>query len=85
MEIWITAVATVFVGALALVGNLYGARKSAEKTEALLAYRMTQLEQKVDKHNNLIERMYCAEKCIGVISEQIKAANQRINDLEHEA
>ena len=38
-------------------------------------YRLEQLEKKVEKHNNVIERMTLAE-------EQIKVANHRIDDLE---
>jgi hypothetical protein len=40
-------------------------------------YRVAQLEKKVEKHNNLVERMTLAE-------EKIKVANHRIEDLENE-
>lgn len=38
-------------------------------------YRLEQLEKKVEKHNNVIERMT-------VVEEQVKVANHRIDDLE---
>lgn len=48
----------------------------------LMNYRIEQLEKKVDKHNNLIERMYQAEEDIKLIQEKQKVANHRIEDLE---
>lgn len=53
-----------------------------EKRDALQAYRIEQLEKKVDKHNNVIERTYRLEETEAVIKEQIKVANHRIEDLE---
>lgn len=53
-----------------------------EKRDALQAYRIEQLEKKVDKHNNVIERTYHLEEAEAVIKEQIKVANHRIEDLE---
>ena len=49
----------------------------------LTAQRLEQLEQKVNKHNNLIERTYQLERDKAVISEEIKVINHRIDDLEH--
>lgn len=40
------------------------------------------LEEKQDKHNTLIERMYKVEGCINVLNEKLDVANHRINDLE---
>lgn len=53
-----------------------------EKRDALQAYRIEQLEKKVDKHNNVIERTYHLEEAEAVMKEQIKVANHRIEDLE---
>ena len=39
---------------------------------ALIIYRLEQLEEKVSKHNNLIDRMYKAETNIEVIQEEVK-------------
>ena len=36
-------------------------------TRDLLEYRLTQLEKKVDKHNNLVERMYKCEEAITIL------------------
>ena len=45
-------------------------------------YRIEQLEKKVEKHNNLIERTYAIEQHNAVMDEKIKVANHRIEDLE---
>ena len=50
----ITAVVTL---AVCLITN----HAQAEKTRALIDYRVSELEKKQDKHNNLIERTYRLE------------------------
>ncbi len=45
-------------------------------------YRIEQLEKKVEKHNNFIERVYELERVTDVHEEKIKVANHRIDDLE---
>lgn len=45
------------------------------KSNSLTAYRINQLESKVQKHNNLIERMY-------IVEERSKSNQHRIDDLE---
>lgn len=73
---------TIIVAVLSLIGTLAGAYFANRKSSALIAYRLEQLEGKVAKHNNLIERTYALEKTAEVIKEQIKVANHRIEDLE---
>lgn len=53
-----------------------------EKHDEMNAYRISELEKKVDKHNNLVERTYKLEENERVIEEKIKVANHRIDDLE---
>lgn len=53
-----------------------------EKQDELQAYRIEQLEKKVDKHNNLVERTYRLEEATTLHEEKIKVANHRIDDLE---
>lgn len=68
-----TAGATVIVGALSLLGTLLGSWSGLK----LMSYRIEQLEKKVDKHNNFAER-------VPILEEQMKVANHRLDDLEHE-
>lgn len=75
---------TIISAALALIGSLVGTFGGIITTNKLTSYRIQQLEKKVDKHNNLIERTYKLEQRAAVIDEEIKVANHRIDDLEHE-
>lgn len=74
--------ATVAVGILSFLGTLMGAYFSNKKSQALIAYRIEQLERKVDKHNSVIERTFKLEEAEAVQNEQIKVINHRIEDLE---
>jgi len=58
---------------------------SALTTGSTILWRIKELEKKVEKHNNLIERTYQLEKRADVMDEKIKVANHRIEDLEKEA
>lgn len=44
--------------------------------------RIDILENKVEKHNNFIERTYKLEEQVSLHEEKIKVANHRIEDLE---
>lgn len=74
--------ADIIIGALALIGTLGGAYLANKKTAALVVYRLEQLEKKVDKHNQVIERTFSLEKRADVLEERVKVANHRIDDLE---
>lgn len=43
-----------------------------DKKDALQEYRLKQIETKMDKHNNLIERTYELEKKVAILEEDIK-------------
>jgi hypothetical protein len=74
----------VLVGLLSLVGTLAGTFGGILVSNRLTTYRISQLEQKQDKHNAVIERMYHAEERLCVVDEKIKVIDHRIADLEHE-
>ena len=73
---------TVLVAILSLVGTLAGAYIANRKSIALIIYRLEQLENKVNKHNQVIDRTYKLEEHEAVMQEQIRVANHRIEDLE---
>ena len=78
-------IVALITGGLTLVGtiitNAYTHKRvkaeQAQQTQLIL-YRIEQLEKKVEKHNNVIERTY-------ILEEKMKVANHRIEDLEKEA
>lgn len=65
----------LFVALLSFCGTLVGTLGGIITSAKLTSYKITQLEKKVDRHNNFAER-------IPVIEEQIKVANHRIDALE---
>lgn len=67
---------------LALVGTLAGTYFASRRSAALIAYRLEQLEKKVQAHNNLVERTYKLEERTGLQEEKLRVANHRIDDLE---
>ena len=73
---------TIIVALLSLFGTLAGAYLANKKSTALIAYRLEQLEEKVNKHNQIIERTYKLEEQEALLEERVKVANHRIDDLE---
>lgn len=74
---------TIIVACLSLLGTLAGTYFANRKSSALIAYRLEQLEVKVNRHNSVIERTYRLEEQEQLLEERIKVANHRIEDLEH--
>ena len=62
----------VKVAIISGIATIIGIIISALISSSLMKYRIEQLEKKVDKHNNLIERVYIVEKDISVIKNEIQ-------------
>lgn len=84
---------TVLIALLSLAGTLGGSLLGIIASNKLTMYRIEQLENKVEKHNNLVERMYSLEEKERILeehleaheelaAEKLKVANHRIEDLE---
>lgn len=69
---------TVVVALLSLCGTFVGSFSGM----SLIKYRLTQLEEKVNKHNQIIERTYKLEQDECLLEEKIKVINHRLDDLE---
>ena len=67
-----TVIAAVISGVVTLVVCLVNNRAEAEKTRALLDYRLSELEKKQDKHNNLMERTYQLEGRMNEVVHEIQ-------------
>lgn len=65
----------IIVAVLSMAGTLAGSFFSNNKTTALITYRIQQLEEKVNKHNNLVERM-------AIVERDLKTAYNKIDDLK---
>ena len=77
-----TVLVALITGGLSLAGTLAGSYFAQKKSTALIAYRLEQLEKKVEVHNKVIERTFVLEKRCDVYDEKFKVANHRIEDLE---
>lgn len=72
----------IVVAVLSLIGTAVGSLAGILTANKLMMYRIEQLEKKVEKHNNLIERTFKVEEGVALLDEKIKVANHRIDDLE---
>lgn len=71
--------------AVCMINNWQQNRKSMaqhDETMGLIKYQLEQLTERVDKHNNVVERTYALERRAEIHEEKIKVANHRIEDLE---
>ena len=64
----------IVVAICSLVGTLVGSLAGIMAANRLTNYRIEQLEEKVKKHNNLVERMILVEQ-------STKSAHHRIDGL----
>lgn len=69
---------------ISFLGTALGSICGVLAANKLTNYRVEQLEKKVDKHNNLIERMFNLEGKVEVLEEKQDVANHRIDDLEED-
>lgn len=67
----------VIIALSSLVGTMFGTFAGIYKFSQLTNYKLTQLEEKVEKHNTVIERMF-------IVEERQKFADNRIDKLEAE-
>ncbi len=63
-----TIVVSVITAGFAFLGVYMSNRKQA----ALVAYRLEKLEEKVDKHNSVVERMYRLEETVKNLQAEMK-------------
>lgn len=68
-----------------IIGVWVQNRKHNHDISELIEYRVSKLEEKQDKHNNMIERVYQLEGAVDLLDNKIKSSNYRIKDLEEEA
>lgn len=69
----ITAISTIIGALISGVVSLFVSSKQYDKSVALIEYRINELEDKMDKHNNLVER-------VAIIERDVKTAFNRIDE-----
>lgn len=72
-----------------LINNYYMDKRRSAKAEtefevlkASITAEIRSLTKEVEKHNNVIERVYQLETKADVFDEKMKVANHRLDDLE---
>lgn len=69
--------AEIIVALCSCAGTLIGSIAGIMAANKLTTYRINQLEDKVNKHNNLIERM-------AIVEQSTKSAHHRLDELVEE-
>ena len=64
--------AEIEVALITLAGTIVSGCFGVWTANRLINYRLTELEKKVDKHNNLIDRTYQLEKNVALLQEAIE-------------
>lgn len=64
----------IIVGILSLIGTSAGTLGGIVASNKLTNFRIEQLEKKVEKHNNLVERMT-------VVEQSCKSAHKRLDEF----
>ncbi len=72
---------TIIVALVSLIGTLFGSFGGILAANKLVNYRLQQLEKKVEKHNQVIERVYKLEKNEALMKEEIHHAEDEIERL----
>lgn len=67
---------TIIVALLGCAGTIIGSGLGVIASNKLTSFRLQQLENKVDKHNSVIERTFKLEEKVHEISEDIKELKQ---------
>ena len=67
----------IIIAGFSLTGTLLGSLAGIMTANKLTTYRIEQLEEKVKKHNNLVERMI-------VVEQSTKSAHHRLDEIVKE-
>lgn len=76
---------TILVALMSFAGTVIGSIFGILAANKLTNYRIEQLEKKVEKHNNVIERVYKLEKLEAVLERTVDDGLERIEHLERSA
>jgi len=66
-QIWVAIVSGLCVAIPSIIATV----SSNKKNNDLVLYRIEELDKKVHEHNNLIDRMYKAEKTISILENEV--------------
>ena len=72
---------TIIVALIAFAGTAIGSVAGVLTSNRLTLYRISQLEEKVNKHNNLIDRTYKLEERCEVLDEKLQNMDEKLSAL----
>jgi predicted nucleic acid-binding Zn-ribbon protein len=85
----ISIIVALIIGGLSLLGTIYTSKQQHSITieevkneVSLIKKDIKNLEEKQDKHNSLIERVYDIEATLKVMDTRERVSERRIEDLE---
>lgn len=73
---------SIVVGILAMVGTLGGSALGVLGSQKLTDHRLKKLEEKQDKHNNMIERQYKTEGEVAELQHDVRDMKTDIHDIK---
>lgn len=68
----------IIVAVLSLIGNCITSWLAHRKSTALVTYRLEQLEKKVEKHNNVVERVATMETNVTSMNKDLDKIKERV-------
>ena len=71
----------IYIAVIGALGSGLGTVVGIFINTKLINYRLEKLEEKVNKHNNLIERTYELETKERLIEEKIETVHHRIDEI----
>lgn len=71
----------VIIALLALIGTIAGSYMANNKTQALLNYRMDEMEKKIDKEETKTETV---KEDVTILKRDVKTAFNRIDEIRSE-
>ena len=75
----------IIIAIISLAGTAFGSITGIMASNRLTTYRISELEKKVDKHNNLVERVALLEQADKMQWEDIEAIKEEIEQMRKEA
>ena len=75
---------TIIVGVLSLVGTLGGSLFGILAANKLTMYRVEQLEKKVDKHNEVVEKVIVMQQSLNAAWERIDEIRKAVDEIKKE-
>lgn len=74
----------IIVAVLALIGSVIGSALANNKTQALIGYRIDELEKKVERHNQVVERTVVLERDVKTAFNRIDEVRNDVKELRKE-